>query len=68
MKELFDKVGLSVSHLQALNDFFSNESIYLNEESEKKDFEIYKSNLDSLISSFSLKYILSQLLRHYNNS
>ena len=34
MKELFDKVGLSVNHLQALNDFFSNESIYLNEESE----------------------------------
>lgn len=61
MKELFDKVGLSVNHLQALNDFFSNESIYLNEESEKKDFEIYKSNLDSLISSFKQIDLFEQL-------
>lgn len=52
MNEFFDKTEQSIKHLQALHDFFNNPVNYVIPD-EQADLEIYQSNLDELVKSFS---------------
>ncbi|MBI2469744.1 MAG: hypothetical protein HYV59_00670 [Planctomycetes bacterium] len=60
MNQFFEKLGLSVKHLKALNDFFANAKNYQIPE-EQDDFNIYQSNLDALVNDFSGINVFEQL-------
>ncbi len=52
MKQLFDKVKLSIKHLEVLHKVFENKKNY-NLPEEKDDFEIYFENTNSLLKTFN---------------
>lgn len=60
MNEFFEKVELSVKHVKALHNFFSNPENYIIP-LEQKDLDIYQLNLAELINSFAEIEAFTQL-------
>jgi len=52
MKQLFDKVNLSIKHLEVLHEIFADKNNY-NLPQENDDFEIYSDNLSLLSTTFN---------------
>lgn len=52
MNEFFDNTAQSIKHLQALHDFFNNPANYLIPD-EQTELNIYQTNLEELVNSFS---------------